>query len=292
MFSISPFLDYQRPKSYSLFDEDFYPFSSNRCYIGEQAPSPFGRTFSLRRPQSSQQYPATFQQPRPERPPKCPESDDDELSDPFLDLFGLRPQSKAAAKRKESKKACDQPSRVQQSRVRQSNGQHSKAQPLKPEAKPEAREQLEQRESAKKLRAVGQCEEKVLDSQRFDTDSEIVFRFGNYRCTSPSGVDVRITKENYIELRTADGYTWKNRLSDDVGDLQKASCTVLNGVLSLKLPKRAGVQADKQSESTTKQTEKQAMKEQKEVKEQKVEQEEFDPDAPIVEDIYEDEEMN
>lgn len=300
MFSINPFLlDYQRPKSYSLFNDDFYPFSSNRYYISEPAPSPFGRSFSFRRPQSSQ-YPATsFQQLRPERP----ESDEDELNDPFLDLFGLRSPSKSAARRKESNKTCDQPSRVQQSRAQQSNVEQPKVQPSttqqssvqqpKPvEARPEAREQPK--------KAVRSCEEKVLDSQRFDTDNEIEYRFSNYRCTSPSGVEVRITKENYIELRTADGWTWKCRLSDEVGDLQKASCTVLNGVLRLKLPKRTDVQAVQQEKAAEKQEVKdqevkdEEMKETNE-KQEKIEEqkgEEFDPDAPIVEDIYEDEEMN
>lgn len=292
MFSISPFiLDYQRPKSYALFDDDYYPFSRNRYYVEQQAPSPFGRSFSFRRPSSAAYCPASFCQPaaasfhqsKPERPPK--NESDDELNDPFLDLFGLRPQSKTAAKDRTFNRTCNQQEAkrtcTNQKEANQICGQkETKKQRDQPASE-------EPRESPKKLKC---SEEKVLDSQRYDTESEIEFRFGNYKCTDPAGIQVRITKENYIELRTADGYAWKSRLADNVGDLQKASCTLSNGVLSLKLPKRVqqpAVDNGEQREDSKKEQPEAKKVEPEKVQPEKVADEEFDPDAPIVEDIIE-----
>lgn len=257
MFSISPFIiDYQ-PKSYSLFDDDYYPFSRNR-YVEQPAPT-FGRSFSFRRPSAYQHCPASsFYQPKPERPVES----DDEMNDPFLDLFGLR-GLRSQAKRKESN--VEQPVR-----------EKSVCKPK--ETLRQVKEPCLESKSSKKLKS---AEEKVLDSQRFDTDSEIEFRFSNYKCNDPAGVNVSITKENYIELRTADGYTWKLKLSDNVGDLQKASCTLRNGVLSLKLPKRV---LERQQSGEGGESQKETKDEQK-IEEKKVE--EIDPDAPIVEDIIE-----
>ena len=77
---------------------------------------------------------------------------------------------------------------------------------------------------------------KELDSTRYDTDEEIIFKFNNYECNNPSDIEVKITKDNYILLKTSDGFKWRNRIPDDVA-IKQASCTVMNNCLSLKIPK-------------------------------------------------------
>jgi len=272
MFSFSPF-DYQygRPKSYSLFDE-YDPFSSG-YYVREQ-PSVFSRSSSFRQPSTRYQNYPTYQSQTKE--------EEDEY-DPFLDLFSLR--NRRSPKHVPATNECKQT----KSQEKQVTKNQVKSAPI---------------------RSQSSVHEKELDSQRYDTENEIEYRFNNYKCNDPSAIDIKITKDGYIVLRTNDGYVWKNKLPLNV-EVEKASCTCLNKCLSLKLPIKKTEsmevqkmepksEAPKTEEVKSKSTDTEMKTESKmESKpsdsEMKTEQdvkseskpEEIDPDAPIVEDIIE-----
>lgn len=290
MFSFNPFnsYDYVRPKSYSLFDDDYYqhPFSSG-LYVRDQ-PSLF-RSSSFRQPRycPSSYYQSTNQS-------KQQSSDEDDDYDPFLDIFGL---SNRQSKRKQCKeKKIDE-------FLKQQSKQQSKQQQSK-QSKEEQLKQQEQKSSSKDdLSQSTSIKYRELDSQRLDSDNVIEIKFPYYKCNDPSKIEVTVTKDDYIVLKTADNYQWKSRLPDNV-DVSKASCTCVNKCLSLKLHKienestmkveqnkSVDDQQPKVNETKTNDTKiDQSEENEMQVDESKVVEtkDEFDPDAPIVEDIIED----
>ena len=248
----NPFVyDYVRPKQYGLFDD---PFSSGRYCVRER-PSLF-RSSSFRQP-------TTFHQPF-YQPSKQASSDEDECDPLLFGLFGL---STPTAKRDQFAEC--QPKRNKNPALFKPATNKRQVKSAKPKVSSPLRREL--------------------DSQRLDTDTHIVYKF-NYKCDDPSGINVSITKDGYINLESSDGYVWKNRVPDNV-DVEKAVCTCVNKCLSLKLPRKLATEnrVDNQMDVQVKHEQKSIKGKQVEGTVTKVESttEDFDPDAPIVEDIIE-----
>jgi len=291
MFSFgSPFgyeYEYARPKQspFGLFDDD--PFSSG-YYVREQRPSLF-RSSSFRQPTRycyEPTYQPSYQQCRQTESQK---SSDDEEYDPFLSLFGMPTSTRPNNKKK-------------QQDVRSNEVKSNEVKSNEVKSNESSKRQTKSATPKIKSPIVEQQQIKELDSQRFDEENEIIYRFNNYKCENPSGISVTITKDSYIVLKTDDGYMWKCRLPDQI-DVSKASCTCLKNVLSLRLPRQPAVKSEDQinnskvtndvnmEESNDDKKEEPKMEHDKNSKTE-IKDDEFDPDAPIVEDILDDDIYN
>lgn len=303
MFSFgNPFVEsFTRPKSSfgNFFDDEFVsPFSN---YYAREQPSLF-RSSSFRQPSYQPSYqPSSFLNvPSYQKNQQyaISEDEEDQENDLFSDFFGLRRPVRHEQPKKEIKSRNDECKSNKPKSIEPNNAELSKESQTPKEIEQThqpaqtTQQQLKRPKNLSELRQMklGKSalisQDKVLDSTRFDTDSEVEFRF-NYKCSDPSGIDIRITKDDYIELKTKDGYNWKNKLPDNV-EVSKASCTLVNNRLTLRLPKKS-IESVKTSPAVEFKCPKLSANKTKEAeKTNKREDEEFDPDAPIVEDIIED----
>lgn len=316
MFSFgNPFVhDFvRRPKSSygSFFDNDDFmslPFSSSNNYYQNEEPSLF-RSSSFRQPTLNRSfYQPTYQQQHT----SDNEENNDYEFDPFSDFFNLRKRPSKCDLNNNKKIEIENDDERKIENVNNGNSKSIESN-LKTDNVSKLKSNVKQPKNLSELRQLKQLksssishQNKELDALRTDTDNEITYKF-NYKCNNPSNISVCIRKDGYIELKTIDDYKWLQRIPDNV-EIEQASCTFQNNHLSLKLPIKKSTSQNNVQENHNKINDKkddnnnalnQLQNNQQQLKDnnalnqsqdnsQQSKDEEFDKDAPIVTDIYED----